>query len=437
MDIGLLIKKLIYVTDYIDECHINLYDAVNYFKECEMKKILVIIAMCSVIAGFVFAGDNQSAKYMRVLSREAATDSIDTAYFNPAGTAFLEKGFHGQINGQTVYLNYEHTAPDFSAGLGGPKNFEAKMKHWVPFIPSAHAGYNGGNWTVFLSYAIPEGGGSLDYSDGVAIGIPTPAGFIQGKLKVASATHSISLGGSYAINDTLSIGGKATMSIATTDIDANITKSTASAVGAPNDALNGKAELKASGIGYGGAIGIHYFPLEELGLSLTVESTQKIEMDIEDSKSANATLLTTVKAMVVDADTPWRIRFGASYAFPFGLEIPVTFKYNLWNAVDEDTNKDSWLTAIGFRYPLSEKLEVSLGGSYSTGKVKEDKLDNSFLNPELDAITIGTGVGWEIIDNLNLDFGVLYPYYMSADGEKYNDMMKQVIDMAIGIGYVY
>jgi len=403
-----------------------------------MRKIFAVITMCSVIAGFAFAGDNQSAKYMRVLSREAATDSIDIAYFNPAGTAFLEEGFHAQVNGQAVYLNYEHTAPDFSNALSGPKNFEAKMEHWVPFIPSAHAGYSGGNWAVFASYAIPEGGGSLDYSDGVAIGVPgAMPGFLQGKLKVSSATHAIALGGSYAIGDKISIGGKAIMSIATLDIDANITKSTVGTVGAPNSALNGKAELNASGIGYGGAFGVHYFPLEELGFSLTVESTQEIEMDIKESKSANTALLTTVKAMVKDADTPWRIRAGASYAFASGLEIPVTFKYNLWNAVDEDKYKDNWLAAVGFRYPLGEKLELSLGGSYSTGKAKEDKLDNSFLNPELDAITIGTGLGWEIVDNLSLDIGVLYPFYMSADGDQYKDMKKQVIDAAIGIEYVY
>ncbi len=118
-----------------------------------MKKIIVMVIVLAIIGGAAFAGDNQSAKYIRMLSREAATDSIDIAYFNPAGTAFLQEGFHVQLNGQTVWLNYSH---DF-----GGTTYE--MKNWVPFVPAAYLGYNGGKWAVFFHYNIPEGGGSLDY----------------------------------------------------------------------------------------------------------------------------------------------------------------------------------------------------------------------------------------------------------------------------------
>ena len=92
---------------------------------------------------------------------------------------------------------------------------------------------------------------------------------------------------------------------------------------------------------------------------------------------------------------------------------------------------------MGIRYWLTEGLELSVGGSYAIGNVQESKLDNSFLNPELDSFTIAGGIGWEIIENLNLDIGVLYPFYFGADGANYTGMDKQVIDMAIGIGYVF
>ena len=92
---------------------------------------------------------------------------------------------------------------------------------------------------------------------------------------------------------------------------------------------------------------------------------------------------------------------------------------------------------MGLRYYLTDILEISVGGSYAIGNVQESELDSSFLDPELDSVTIAGGTGWEIIENLNLDIGVLYPFYFEADGANYTDMKKQVIDMAIGIGYVF
>ena len=42
-----------------------------------MKKIIVMVIVLAIIGGATFAGDNQSAKYIRMLAREAGTDSID------------------------------------------------------------------------------------------------------------------------------------------------------------------------------------------------------------------------------------------------------------------------------------------------------------------------------------------------------------------------
>ncbi|MCG8686665.1 MAG: hypothetical protein MI892_17430, partial [Desulfobacterales bacterium] len=121
-----------------------------------MKKIIVLAVALALLGGVAFAADNLSPRYLRMLSRESATDTIDIAYFNPAGTAFLEKGFHIQVNYQGAYLNYAHT-------LAGN---EYASKTIVPFIPSGYLGYNGGQWAVFFGYNIPAGGGALTFEDG-------------------------------------------------------------------------------------------------------------------------------------------------------------------------------------------------------------------------------------------------------------------------------
>ena len=114
-----------------------------------MKKIIVLVIALALLSGVAFAGDNQSAKYIRMLSREAATDSMDAAYFNPAGTAFLTPGFYIEADVQTVILNYSHVAPTTN---------EYEMQQWIPIVPAAYLGYAGGNWTAFAYYNIPEGG---------------------------------------------------------------------------------------------------------------------------------------------------------------------------------------------------------------------------------------------------------------------------------------
>jgi hypothetical protein len=105
----------------------------------------LVIAL-AMLSGFAFASDNQSANYVRMLSRETATDAIDIAYNNPAGTAFLEPGFHVQANSQTIYLNYSHTSVVTST--------EYASKKWIPIVPTGYFGYNGGDWAGFFSFTI-------------------------------------------------------------------------------------------------------------------------------------------------------------------------------------------------------------------------------------------------------------------------------------------
>lgn len=375
-----------------------------------MKKFLVSIALLVIICSVVYAGDNQSAKYVRLLSRNAAIDSIDIVYFNPAGTAFLQEGFHIQLNGQAVWLNYSHEL--------SPKTYT--MKNLVPFIPSAYMGYKGGNWALFAGYSIPYGGGSLKW-DSVKI-FTSASSSSDVEFEGESATHMLSLGGSYAFSQIAALGARFDVSFTSEEY-----KVSTSGV---------KAELTKSGTGFGGTLGIHLHPNEAINASLTVSSNQEIELEEKSSSGAAQTLGLTKKLAPTEADTPWVFRAGFSYTFPFGLEIPVSAKYSLWKEIDAE-NENTITAALGLRYWLTEKLEISLGTSYQNANKKKDKLDGTFLDPELSSLTIGGGIGWEIFDDFNLDLGLLYPMYYEADGKMYKKLNKQVIDINLGIGYVF
>ena len=105
--------------------------------------------------------------------------------------------------------------------------------------------------------------------------------------------------------------------------------------------------------------------------------------------------------------------------------------------MDEDVLQNTWSTNLALRYWLTDGLEISVGGSYSIGNVQEDQLDSTYYNPELDSFTVAGGIGWEIIDNLTLDFGMLYPIYFEKDATSFTELKKQVFDIGLGIGYVF
>jgi len=383
-------------------------------KERGVKKLLALVISFVIITGAAYAGDNQSARYIRLLSRNTASDSIDSAYFNPAGAAFLEEGVHVQLNGQTVTLKYSHE-------LNGESY---SMFNWVPFVPSAYVGYSDGTWALFAGYSIPQGGGSLEWDSAKLGGMGT---FTDISLEAESSTHMLSIGGSYAFTSAIAVGARFDVSIAAAKYKANLRVPT----------VGGEAELKKSGTGFGGAVGIHVHPNEEINASLTVESTQKIELAKKSSSGAAATSSALLTMAPKKADTPWVIRTGFSYTFPFNLEIPVSLKYSFWKSLDEDKNRNELVAAVGFRYWLKEQLEISLGGSFANADKQKDELDSTFLDPELASLTLGGGIGWEIFDNFNLDIGVLYPIYFQADGKVYKNLSKQVVDIGVGVGYVF
>ncbi|MDF1567324.1 MAG: hypothetical protein P1P77_04840 [Spirochaetaceae bacterium] len=387
-----------------------------------MKKILVLVISLAMLSGFAFAGDNQSARYMRMLSRGTATDTIDAAYFNPAGTAFLEKGFHIQADVQSVYLDYSHEV--------GGTTYESKK--FIPFVPAAYLGYNAGDWAAFFSYNIPEGGGSINYEDGNIVFLSVPpagGGPIVGSLEAGQAVHQFSIGGSYKFLDMISVAALGTMSYATESLDATITSSN-------GDALNGTAVVKSAGTGFGGTFGVYARPIDGFDVSVTVVTSQKFDMEISESSGTAATAAAMETFASTETEIPWKIKAGVSYTFPFGLVVPIDFKYNMYKSLD-DALIDSWSSSIAFRYWVNEDLEVSFGTSYSTDNVED--VDSYYpLDPELTSLTLAAGFGWEVIDNLMVDVGCLYPVYFSEETTggtvKYE---KTVVDAAIGLTYQF
>jgi long-subunit fatty acid transport protein len=135
-----------------------------------MKKIISVVTAL-VVTGSLFAGGlvtntNQSAQYIRLLSRNASTD-VDAVYYNPAGLTKLAPGFHFGINNQTVgqgrsVMNsypYLHGSPD--------REYIGTVS--APFFPSIYAAYNTGKLAFSAAFNPVGGGGGATYDEGLAM----------------------------------------------------------------------------------------------------------------------------------------------------------------------------------------------------------------------------------------------------------------------------
>src|SRR5450830_206407 len=102
-----------------------------------MKKLIVTagLLMCfgAVFAGGLLTNTNQSAQFIRMLSRNAST-STDAVYFNPAGLMQMDNGFYISVQSQTLF----QTKTIVSAyPLLNASTYEGKIT--VPVFPTAFA----------------------------------------------------------------------------------------------------------------------------------------------------------------------------------------------------------------------------------------------------------------------------------------------------------
>lgn len=130
-----------------------------------MKKLTLAVVL-SLISSVLFAGGiltntNQSAQFIRMMSRNASVD-IDAVYFNPAGLIKLEDGWHFAFYSQTIFQdkNVESQFPFLNDG-----KYVGKVS--VPVFPTAFAVYKKENWAFSLGFGPNAGGGSAEFERGL------------------------------------------------------------------------------------------------------------------------------------------------------------------------------------------------------------------------------------------------------------------------------
>ncbi len=190
---------------------------------------MAFAGVSSAFAGGLLTNTNQNAAFVRNFAQEGKTD-ITSIYANPAGGAFLEKGWHLSLNSQTAFQqrNIETTFPLFRANINDhaeTHRFEGKAT--APIIPSFSVSYNREKWSLSAHFAVSGGGGKCEFDKGLGSfesigasipptiqqtlaskGVPASLGpnsySMNSSMKGRSYYFGLQLGGTYKILDNLS-----------------------------------------------------------------------------------------------------------------------------------------------------------------------------------------------------------------------------------------
>ena len=142
-----------------------------------MKKILLALAiinfafagLSSVKAGGLVTNSNQNVSFLRQMSQDGIID-ITGIYLNPAGTAFLKDGWHISANWQNAHQSRDITTtfPLFNQNLNdNNQTHKFDGKAIAPMVPSIHASYNHGKWSVNANLSLGGGGGKCEFDQGI------------------------------------------------------------------------------------------------------------------------------------------------------------------------------------------------------------------------------------------------------------------------------
>ena len=106
---------------------------------------MAFVAASSAFAGGLLTNTNQNAAFVRNFAQEGQI-TLTSIYANPAGGAFLSKGWHLSLNTQTAFQerNIDTNFPLFQRNVNDPKadhRFEGNAT--APIIPSWSPRKNG------------------------------------------------------------------------------------------------------------------------------------------------------------------------------------------------------------------------------------------------------------------------------------------------------
>lgn len=421
-----------------------------------MKKIYSVLAAVLIsgqlLAGGIVTNTNQSAHFIRLLSRNAST-GIDAVYFNPAGLTLMDDGFHLSFSNQTVFQ--EKTIESNFPYLNNASYIGNVA---VPLFPSFFAAYKKDKFALSLGFGPNGGGGSAEYDTGLPSfempvsmlptlmtqsGIPTDTYGVDLYFNGSSVFWGTQLNASYAINEMFSLSAGVRMINAKNTYEGHLKNIQVN----PNHQLNpnGSGNMVGANLFFntvatataGAAASVQ--PLIDGGVPdlesalalnlITQEQYNSLAGGLGDNYTSGMPLanvqaaysqssaMATVNAeatedMIVDAT-----QTGMAFTPIFGANFNLDGKLN-----------------VGIKYEMNTNLEL-------TNSADADRdADGMFLNDssfrsDIPAI-LGIGIGYNVLDNFRVSASWTHYFDKNADWNGKEEFIDDnLYEMALGMEF--
>jgi hypothetical protein len=227
---------------------------------------LAMTALQPTFAGGLLTNTNQNIAFNRNFARDGVI-GIDGVYSNPAGVAFLSKGFHLSLNIQNIYqtrtIESGMSVPllqgtPFYQPLklnGGNENGikQFKGRASVPILPSFHAALNYDHWGFQVGFGLTGGGGKATFNEGLGSferavsmipallysqGITATGYGVKSYINGQQYTFGTQFGATYKFNKRVAVYGGARFNYIWNKYEGNITNISASINGTSENLYN-------------------------------------------------------------------------------------------------------------------------------------------------------------------------------------------------------
>ncbi|MDZ7723584.1 MAG: hypothetical protein U5R06_12460 [candidate division KSB1 bacterium] len=457
-----------------------------YLKGCVVILVLLIAAQF-VLAGGIITNTNQSAAFVRNLSRNASTD-VDAVYFNPAGLVDLQDGWYFSVSSQTIFQ--EKTIINKFPYLND-EEFVGEVT--VPTFPNAYVVWKRNKLALSLGVGPTGGGGTADYAEGLpsfetdvaklplilsnlpeAMGGPVPTSqydvsvnlegssiFWGFQFNAAYDLHpmvSVSAGARYIYAVNTYDGALADVKINPTIPDVNPQGKLVSAYHLFNTlgmsqyaamVADKEVDVTQTGTAVTPLVGLNVRPMDGLNIGLRYEMNTDLDLENDTEKDGTGMYPDGVS---FSNDIPAVLGVGVQYVIAPEWKASVSGTYFFddgadWEGREELVDNNFFEVSAGTEYMLNEDVTLSLGVLHSqTGVGAAYQTD---ISHSLTSNTVGLGARVALTEALFMDLGALYTMY--DDGEKeiayylneqtplgsYKEIYQRSnIDFAIGLTYV-
>lgn len=416
-----------------------------------MKKILTFAVLLLFCMPMVFAAiitnTNQSAMYLRMLSRNASMD-IDAVYYNPAGLTQLENGFHVAVYNQ--YITQEKTVINGYPFLN-QDTYVGEVN--VPFFPNFYAVYKKDKLALSFGFGPNGGGGTADFNDGLpsfeipftglpmlltSMGLPTSAYSADLTFSGSSIFYGFQVNGSYAINDMVAVAAGVRYISAVNTYEGSINNVMINPghpllnptgamlpavdffnmIGQPAYAAmvsNKTVDVKQTGTGITPLLSLNIRPNDSLNIGIKYEMNTKLELVNETTVDDVGIFPDGEKTR---NDIPAILSFGLEYALmpEFRTSISANYFFDKnadWDGAEEFVDSNSYDIALGLEYDLTDAILLSAGYLRSQLGLSEEY--QSDFSHELTSDTFGFGGRLSVGENFNLDLGGIITSYKEAE----------------------